>query len=143
MSQNQALFYFQSQPQLQSVSGGQRVFVRAIETYSTNALALSPLTAGNAVAAPAAIVNAVLTLSVLGTESLRQIPLAVLNRVWTDPAGGAAYTPFVIQPFFLLNMFGIDWTKSYVTTIGAAAGTPFSYLFGVYYEYSTDPKQDA
>lgn len=135
VQQANAQIYFQNQPLLQSITGGQRVYIRAIETYSTNALTKSPLTSGSNVASPTDIKNAVLVLSVLGTESLRMIPLSDLNRTWADAAN---YTPFVIQPFCLVDMWGIDWTKSYVITVAAAASVPFSYLFGVHYEYSTD-----
>lgn len=137
VQQAMADIYFQNQPQLQSVIGGQTVYIRAITTYSNNALTTSPLTSGSPVATPADIQNAVITLDVLGTESLRKIPLADLNRTWADPG---AYTPFVIQPLLLKDMFGINWTKSYVTTPAALAATPISFLFGVWYEYSTDPK---
>jgi hypothetical protein len=128
--------YFQNQPQLQSVLGDRTIYIKKIETYTNKALALSPLTSGNGVATPADIINGVLTLCVKGEEQLRQIPLADLNRVFADT--GAAFAPFVWEGFYVKNLYEVDWTKSYVTLVATPAAAPFSYLFGVHYDYEPD-----
>lgn len=133
---NNSTVYFQNQPQLQSIQGDRKIYIKSIETYSSKAIAKSPLTAGNTTATPADIINAVLTLSVKGEESLRQIPLCDLNRTIADT--GANYAPAVWQQFLLKNIFEVDWTKSYVTVLSTPAAAPFSYLFGVHYDYEPD-----
>jgi len=130
-----AFTYFQQQPQLQSTTDNQTVYVKAIETFSIQALAVSPITTGNAVASEAAIQNAVLTLNIAGTLEFQSIPLAILNRIIQSP--GAA-CPGVYDLFQLKNTFKVDWTKSYVQTLAAPVGAPFSYLFGVHYSYEPD-----
>lgn len=133
---NNQQVYFQNQPQLQSVLGDRTIYIKAIQTYSDQALALSPLTSGSAVATAGDIANGVLTLCVKGEESLRQIPLADLNRIFSDT--GAAFAPYNWEPFYLKNLFEVDWTKSYVTLVATPAAAPFSYLFGVHYDYEPD-----
>ena len=130
--------YFQQQPQLQSMTGNQKVYVRAIETYTSGMLKGSPLTAGNAVAAPADIENAVLVLNSAGRLNFNQIPLVDLVRVQTDTGG--SYVPFSRSLFMFKDLWEVDWTKSYVQLIvtpGSSGTTeaPFSYIFGVHYEY--------
>ena len=76
-------FYFQNQPQLQSVRGDRMVYIQAISVYNSNHLTASPLTAGNNVASPTDITNGVLTLNVAGTLLYQQIPLVDLYvRLW-------------------------------------------------------------
>lgn len=127
---------FQNQPQLQSISGTRQVFVEAIETYTNEDLSTSPLTNGNAVATPAQLQNAVLTLSVDTNLNFDSIPLASLHRINRSNAGTSA--PHVRDLFMVNQIWQIDWTKSFVTMPAAPAGQPYSYLFGVYYRYSTD-----
>lgn len=127
--------YFQQQPQLQSVMGNQTVYVKAIETFSVQALTTSPITSNSPVASEANIANGVLVLNIAGTLKFQMIPLAILNRVIQSP--GAA-CPSVYDLFQLRNTWEIDWTKSYVTTVAAPIAPPFSYLFGVHYSYEPD-----
>lgn len=127
---------FQNQPQLQSISGTRQVFVEAIETYTNEDLATSPLTNGSAVATPAQLQNAVITLSVDTNLNFDSIPLASLHRINRSNAGTSA--PHVRDLFMVNQIWQIDWTKSFVTMPAAPAGQPYSYLFGVYYRYSTD-----
>lgn len=134
---NNQFTYFQQQPQLQSTSANQTVYVKAIEVISSQALTLSPLTAGSPVANEAAIMNGVLVLNIAGTLKFQNIPLALLNRIIQSP--GAA-CPGVFDLFQLRNTWAVDWTKSYVTTVGTPIGAPFSYLFGVHYSYEPDPE---
>ena len=122
--------YFQDQPQLRSQSG-QMVTIESIETIADNGLALSPLST-LAVATAADIQNGVLVLNVGGYEDLQYIPLAVINRVLTDPA---AYVPGVFDLFLLNDIYKLDWTKSYVQLQAAPSGN-IAYLFGV--RYSTN-----
>lgn len=128
--------YFQNQPQLQSISGGVQVFACGIEVFTVNDIALSPLTGGNPVASAADMRNATLTLSVNTNYQFLKLPLAALHRNNTNTAGESS-----VQDLFLLNdILQIDWTKSFVSVLGVPAAVPFSYLFGVYYRYSTDVK---
>jgi hypothetical protein len=129
--------YFQQQPQLQSMTNNQTVYVLAIETYSVQALTFSPVTSGSPVATEVNIQNAVLTLNIAGTLKFQSIPLADLNRIIQSP--GVA-CPGVYDLFQLRNIFEVDWTKSYVQTVGPPTAPPFSYLFGVHYSY--DPPHD-
>jgi hypothetical protein len=127
--------YFQQQPQLQSTMGNQTVYVKAIDVITNQALTTSPLTAGSPVASPADIMNAVLVLNIAGTLKFQNIPLALMNRVQQSP--GAA-CPAVYDLFQLRNIWEIDWTKSYVTTVAPPGDAPFSYLFGIHYSYEPD-----
>ncbi len=127
--------YFQQQPQLQSTDQNQTVYIKAIETFSVQALTTSPITSGSPVASEANIQNGVLVLNIAGTLKFQNIPLAILNRVVQSP--GAA-CPSVYDLFQLKNIYKVDWTKSYVTTVGAPLNPPFSYLFGVHYSYDPD-----
>lgn len=129
---NNARTYFQDQPQLQTYRGNQTVYIHAIETFCDTALTSSPLTSGSPTATPADIQNAVLVLTVKGTEQQQFVPLAVMNRIWADQA---SYSPYTWQPYLLDNVFETDWTKSYVTTMTSPAVVPFSYLFLVHYDY--------
>jgi hypothetical protein len=125
---------FQQQTQLQSTGlQGQKVYIEAIETYSSTALAVSPLTSGNPIASPADIANATLTLVEASDKEVKKdIPLANLNRTWAT--AGAFVPPY--QPLFtFFDTWAISWTKCYVTLVATAPVRPFSYLFGVYYSY--------
>lgn len=127
--------YFQQQPQLQSTSANQTVFVKALETFSVQALTTSPITTSSPVASEVNIANGVLVLNIAGTLKFQMIPLAILNRVIQSP--GAA-CPGVYDLFQLRKTWEVDWTKSYVTTVAPPINPPFSYLFGVHYSYEPD-----
>lgn len=127
--------YFQQQPQLQSTSGNQTVYIKAIETFSDQALTTSPITSASPVATPAALQNAMLVLNIAGTLKFQFIPLAIMNRVIQSPA---AACPGVFDLFQFRRTWEVDWTKSYVQTLAAPTAPPFSYLFGVHYSYDPD-----
>jgi hypothetical protein len=135
ISANQKV-YFQSQPQLQSINMDRKVYIKKIETYSSSHMNGSPLTSGNAVASPAAIINGVLTLNVAGSEDLQYIPLGDMVNLFTDT--GAAYTVRNWEGYFFEDLYQVDWSKSYVQLIGIPAATPFSYIFKVSYDYRAD-----
>lgn len=135
VSANQKV-YFQSQPQLQSIDGSQTVYIKKLETYSSSHMNGSPLTSGNTVASPAAIINGVLTLNVSGTEQLQYIPLGDMVNLQADTGGG--FTVFNRFPYLFKGIYQIDWSKSYVQLIGIPAATPFSYIFKVSYDYLAD-----
>lgn len=122
--------YFQNQPQLQSISGDRRIFMKGLATYSQDTLASSPLTTASPVATAADLLNGVLVLSVDGEYSMNMIPLSDLCRTQTT-----SLTPSNFDLFLIDDVFKIDWTKSYVQTIVAPAIVPFSYIFAVYYDY--------
>lgn len=123
--------YFQDQPQLRTLKNSSTVYIQKIETYSEESVPFSPLSA-NAVADAAAIRNAVLVLNVEGTEAFQYIPLSRLNTVYNGAATGS---PFTNQEMYFKDLKDTDWSKSYVQFATAPAGTPYSYLFGVYYDY--------
>jgi hypothetical protein len=126
-------FQFNTQQQLQTVLGDQRVIVEAMETYPNTAMAKSPLTNTNVVAAAADIMNATLTLQFGTFQGISQFPLASLCRIIPNPN---SYSPAVFDLTMFREMFKIDWTKSYVTlTDTAPTATAFSYVFNVYYDY--------
>lgn len=131
--------YFQQQPQLQSITGSRTVFIKAVETYSNQALSFSPITSGSPVASAADLQNAVLTLNIAGTLKFQMIPLANLNRIIQSPGQAC---PGVYDLFQLRNTWEVDWTKSYVTTVSGPTDAPFSYLFGVHYSYEPDGPYD-
>lgn len=124
--------YFQNQPQLQSISGDKRVYVKMLETFSVKAIAKSPLTAGANVATQADLQNAVITLNEKGTENKKYIPLTRLNNIFSET--GANFVPSSWVPLLFKDVFEIDWTKSYITMLAAPSGA-ISFLFGVHYDY--------
>lgn len=131
--QPNAQYPFETQQQLQTIMGDQRVIVEGIETYSNAALTNSPLTTANPVAAPADIKNATLTLQFGTFQGIAQFPLASLCRIIPDTGN---YSPAVRDLVLFREMFRIDWTKSYITlTAAAPTVTAFSYVFNVYYDY--------
>lgn len=123
---------FLMQPTLQSISNDKTVWIKAIEVFSVEQLAFSPLTTSSPVATVAAIKNATLTLLIAGTEDLQQIPMAIMCRNINGTSLG------VPEPFFLDNVFNVDWSKSYITMVAAPASPPFSYIFGVHYASQAD-----
>lgn len=125
---------FETQSQVQTIIGDQRVLIEAIEVYSIASLTNSPLTSTNPVAAAADITKAVLTLRYGSFEGMSQMPLASLCRM--IPNTGASYSPAVWQMQQFRDMMKIDWTKSYVTLVAnATTVSAFSFVFGVYYDY--------
>jgi len=126
-------FNFLFQQQLQTVMGDQRVIIEAMETYSEDSMAFSPLTTSNPVATNADIINAVLTLQFGTFQGISQLPLASLCRIIPNQNN---YTPGVFQLFLFREMSKVDWTKSYITLVAdAPTATEFSYLFNICYDY--------
>lgn len=126
--------FFNQQPQLQSQYADKRIYVKGIEAYSVDTLNRSPLSSNVAMASAADIRNGVLTLSIEGENQLWNIPLAALCRLATN----AGFTPWAEQMTFLKNQWRVDWTKSYVQTVLSPSVVPFTYGFGVYYDYYPD-----
>jgi hypothetical protein len=122
-------FNFTDQPNLRT-DNEQTVVIDAIEIFSNRALTTSPLS-NTAIAPTAMFLLGTLVLNVDGYETLQNIPLHSLNRVYADT--GATFVPYVTDLFRLNELTRVDWTKSYVQMSGAPAGTPFSFYFGVYY----------
>jgi hypothetical protein len=127
---------FQQQPQLQSITGDKRIFVKAIEAYTSADLLKSPLS-NNPVASGVDLTNAVLTLRCKGTDLIKQIPLARLRPLTSG-------TPSNFFQWLLKDQYEIDWVNSRVTTLvtpgTSGTTTPiFSYVFGVHYDYNPDP----
>lgn len=125
---------FEQQPQLQSYNvQGQKVWIHAIETYSSSAILFSPLSPGIATASPYDLQNATLTL-VEGNSFLRKsIPLTRLNSAF---ATGPSFVAAQQQVIAWQELYEIDWTKCYINILSIPPVLPFSYLFGVYYDYS-------
>lgn len=121
--------YFQDQAQLRSQTG-QNVFIAAVSTYSADLVPNSFLSA-NVTAPTTEIQNAAIVLNVAGREQEQLIPLVELLSI---------QSPGTFQPnrwdLFLFNdLITVDWTKSYIQVAAATAATPFSFLFGIWYDY--------
>jgi hypothetical protein len=130
---NMQLTAFGQQPQLQSISGDKQVYIKAIETYTNDMIPFSPLTPANPVATAADIANGVLILNIMGILEFNLIPLGSLVRI----QGTISQSVFELWQF--RQVFQVDWTKSQVQTILKPITTPpFSYLFGVHYDYTPD-----
>lgn len=126
---------FVTQSQLQTIMGDKRVIIECIETYSNQAITHSPLSNGNVVATPAAIKNATLTLQIAGRDGFYRCPLARMNPIIPDAVTAANVVPAVWNPLYFRDLITVDWTKSRITVVQAPAAAPFSYLFGVFYDY--------
>ena len=134
---------FLQQPQLQSgmtndplTQMPRKVYVKAVEVFSSAGLTFSPLTQNMPVASPFDITNATLTLTEGTNENKKLIPLAVLNRAFVS---GPAFVPGSAPQLFLLkNVWEIDFVSSYVMTLGVPPVQPFSYVFGFHYSYEPD-----
>lgn len=127
--------YFQNQPQLQSVLGDRRVYIKKIEVYTDETLIASPLSNGLTMATAADILNGVLVISIKGENAINMLPLSDLGNI---NAGAATTTPFRTFSFILKNQWAVDWSKSYVQTILAPSTVPFTYVFGIHYDYEPD-----
>lgn len=128
---NNQQVYFQNQPQLQTISGDRKIYIKGLRTYTSDTLTGSPLSA-NTVATAADITNAVLVLSVDGENAFNMIPMVDLLLVQ-----GTA-SPSNWYPFLLKNVYLVDWTKSYIQVITPPVATPFSYILEVFYDYQPD-----
>lgn len=127
--------YFQNQPQLQTVMGDRRVYVKSIEAYTDENLIGSPLSNGVAMATAADLANAVLVLSIDGENQVNMIPLTSLSNIYSSSATTTAVN---YHRFILKNQYRVDWSKSYVQTIQAPVAVPFTYVFRVDYDYEPD-----
>lgn len=126
--------YFQNQPQLQSISGDRRIYIKKIEAYTDDTLIGSPLSNGNNMVTAADIINATLVASIAGENAVNLIPLSDLCQVIAP----GTFSPNNFVPFILKNQWRMDWTKSYVQIITAPVNLPKTYLFGVHYDYEPD-----
>lgn len=126
--------YFQNQPQLQSISGDRRIYIKKITTYTDDDITGSPKSSGIAAATAFDLRNGALTMSIQGENAFNLVPLAEFSQL-TNP--GSA-TPYRMMDFLLKNTWRMDWTKSYIQTITAPPTVPYSYLLGVYYDYEPD-----
>lgn len=127
--------YFQAQNLLQTIQQARTVYLKAICVYSNASMAANPLSS-NPVATPADIANGALTLVSNKQLDFNLIPLTHLNLVQSDT--GATFVPFVRDMFLLHDTTIVDWTQCYVQTVAAPAVVPFSYLFGVFYDYEPE-----
>lgn len=126
---------FQNQPQLQTISNDRQIWLSAIQTFTTDTIAGSPITSGSPAATAADVLNGVLILKSLGEDRYNQVPLSRLLGVQS-----VSTTPWNWQPFLFRNALNIDWQKSYITILTPPAGVlPYSYLFSVDYKYTPDP----
>ena len=137
--------FFQSQPQLQSITGDKQVYVKAIEVYTKEDILFSPLTSGNPVASAIDLANATITFQIDGKQDLKYLPLTRIHLLNSNSAA----TPNSEGWLFLLkNIFKVDWTQTFIQTIVAPGGSgtttpPFSYLIGVHYSYMPDAEDIA
>jgi len=122
---------FKNQDQLQTYLGGKTVYIKAVETYSDQVFATSPISSGVAVATVADMANAAVTFTIKGKKLIDGVPMSRFNLMWADT--GAAFVPYTFNPFCLRDVFEVDWTKSFVQVIAAPVAVPFSYLFGIHY----------
>jgi len=127
--------YFQNQPQLQSIAGDRRVYIKKVETFTNENLIGSPLSNGFAMATAADLINGVLVISIQGENSVNMIPMAKLSDTISN---SGTTTPFNYDPFLLKNQYKVDWSKSYIQTITAPAVVPFTYVLGIHYDYEPD-----
>jgi hypothetical protein len=125
--------YFGQQPQLQSISGDKQIYIKEIEAYTRDMIPFSPFTPSNPVASAQDLINALMYISLANDYAFYAVPLVDLCRIFGTVA------PSVYSPFRLKDVCTVDWTKTYVQTILVPPTTPpFSYLFGVYYDYHPD-----
>lgn len=124
------------QPQLQTPDkDGKNVYIKAIETFSSTAYTVSPISPALPVASPFDMSNMILTLLEGTSENKKQMSFMMLNRI-ASQAVGAVNPP--IQLFLLKNVYTIDWTSSYVNTLTIPPVLPYSALIGVHYAYDPD-----
>lgn len=120
--------FIKDQPQLRTQTD-QLVIIESVETYDNVTLAFSP--AGVAMPTTAQLSNVVLNLNINGYDNIQYVPLNVLNaqassatgvqRIWNQ-RGKMEFD----------NLWGIDWTKSYLQ-FGALQTAGISFGLGVYY----------
>lgn len=126
---------FQQQPQLQSITGDKKIYVKAIEAYTSSDVLQSPLS-GTVGPNSTDLANAVLTFRIKGTDLIKQIPLSRLRPLTSG-------SPSNYNQWLMKNNYEIDWTNSRVTTLiqpgtGGTTAPVFAYLFGVHYDYEPD-----
>jgi hypothetical protein len=129
-----AQVFFQNQPQLQSISGDRRIYIKKIEAYTDDTLVGSPLSNGNTMVTAADIINATLVISISGENSVMLLPLSDLCQVIAP----GTFSPNNYTPFILKNQWRVDWTKSYIQIITAPVNLPKTYILGVHYDYEPD-----
>ena len=126
-------FNFGQQPLLQSISGDQQVFVKSIAAYTSDMLALSPITPNNTVLLAADVSNTILNIDTGGKFSFHRLPFVELLKFQGTTA------PSQFWPYEVNDIWQIDWTKSEVQFLNATASVvPFSVVFGITYDYAPD-----
>jgi hypothetical protein len=100
-----------------------------IRTYSADSLPKA--VSGNSIATFAQLQNAFVTLQVLGTDQIKEIPLIRLMDQYGTQAGY-----FFNLNYFELSPERVEWTKSYVSfAVPPANVAAYSYLFEFAYEW--------
>lgn len=102
-----------------------------IRVYSIEAVPLA--LSGNTISTYAQLQNAFLTLEVLGTDQIKQIPLV---RMLDTSNNGTSNTYMFNPNYFELQPQRVEWTKSYVSFATAPGNNAqYSYLFEIAYEW--------
>jgi len=119
---------FPDVPELRSDSD-KDALIFSIVVSTVDSVPLTP--SGNAVATAAQVANGFLTLYVLGTEYVFNVPLVRFNFT---KGNGATY--FSTWEMFETKPLRVDWTKSFVSFgTPPANGAQFSYLFEFGYDW--------
>jgi hypothetical protein len=106
--------------------------ITAIEIYTSETLAKSPVTGSNLISV-ADLQKTSLLLYQGDVQLTYYLPVLALNRY----QGGSAFTAPFVRALFELDNVVISWTKSLVQLASApasVAGAPAVFAFGIYYE---------
>jgi hypothetical protein len=110
----------------------QDIVIMGLYTASVDWMPLSPN--GNPVATMAQLQNSFLVLYIDGEESMRQIPLPLLQPLWQSLATGNMQG---LQDILDVENLRVDWNKSYIQAAapyGGGANAQFSIMLGVFYK---------
>lgn len=122
-------FTFDSQPQLQSITGSQQVFIKSIQVYTQDMLARSPMTPQNVTLLTADMNLAILNISVAGVFRFNKVPFVELNKF------NGTTAPSQFWMFALRNLWQVDWTKTQIQfVLPPTTPVPFSVVLGVTYD---------
>lgn len=120
--------WIKDQPQLRTQTD-QLVIIEAMETYDITTLAVSP--ALRTMPTTAQLANVVLVLNIMGYENLQYIPMNKLNSISSSDTSVQRLWN-VDGKFEFDQLWGVDWTKSYLQ-FGASQAAGISFGLGVYY----------
>lgn len=127
------MFSFESQQQLQSITGAQQIFIKGIQIYTQDMVQISPITPQNPVMLSADVSDAILNVSILGKFGFNQLPFVEMNKFQGTTA------PSQFWQYLMRGVWQIDWTKTQVQFLNIpTTPAPFSVLFGVTYDYVPD-----